>query len=63
MTVRSAHERTLAIIEDFYDAALDETLWPAALRKAIADFFHKDDEAQRANELNNASKNARSPKL
>ena len=25
-----AHERTLAVIEAFYDAALDETLWPDA---------------------------------
>ena len=29
----SVHDRTLAIIESFYDAALDETLWPAALRR------------------------------
>jgi DNA-binding CsgD family transcriptional regulator len=28
----SVHERTLAIIGGFYDAALDETLWPAALK-------------------------------
>jgi len=27
----STHERTLAMIEAFYDAALDETLWPAVL--------------------------------
>jgi DNA-binding CsgD family transcriptional regulator len=31
-----AHQRTLAVIESFYDAALDETLWPAAL-KALLD--------------------------
>jgi DNA-binding CsgD family transcriptional regulator len=36
MTARSAHERTLAVIGDFYDAALDESLWPAAL-KNLAD--------------------------
>ena len=29
----SAHVRTLAAIEAFYDAALDDSLWPAALRK------------------------------
>jgi len=29
----SMHDRTLAIIESFYDAALDETLWPAALKR------------------------------
>lgn len=27
------HERTLAVIESFYDAALDERLWPSALRQ------------------------------
>lgn len=27
------HERTLAVLEAFYDAALDETLWPSALQK------------------------------
>ena len=27
------HERTLAVIEAFYDAALDETLWPSALKQ------------------------------
>jgi hypothetical protein len=34
-----------------------------AALKAVADFFQKGDEARRANELNNASKNAGSPKL
>jgi DNA-binding CsgD family transcriptional regulator/PAS domain-containing protein len=29
----SHHERTLAVIESFYDAALDEALWPAALKQ------------------------------
>lgn len=29
----SIHERTLAVIEGFYDAALHESLWPAALRQ------------------------------
>ena len=29
----SRHERALAVIESFYDAALDETLWPAALKQ------------------------------
>lgn len=29
----SAHQRTLAVIEAFYDAALDETFWPAALKQ------------------------------
>jgi DNA-binding CsgD family transcriptional regulator len=29
----SAHVRTLAAIEAFYDAALDDSLWPMALRK------------------------------
>ncbi len=28
----SGHERTLAMIQAFYDAALDESLWPAALK-------------------------------
>jgi len=28
----SMHERTLAVIQEFYDAAMDETLWPAALK-------------------------------
>jgi DNA-binding CsgD family transcriptional regulator len=28
----ATHERTLAAIEAFYDAALDETLWPATLQ-------------------------------
>src|SRR5215469_13458309 len=27
------HERTLAVIESFYDAALDETLWQNALKQ------------------------------
>ncbi len=29
----SDHERTLAVIGSFYDAALDETLWPVALKQ------------------------------
>lgn len=29
----SIHERTLTVIEGFYDAALDESLWPAALKQ------------------------------
>lgn len=29
----SDHERTLSVIESFYDAALDETLWPAVLQQ------------------------------
>lgn len=29
----SSHEQTLAAIEAFYDAALEESLWPAALEK------------------------------
>ncbi len=33
----SIHDRTLAVIEGFYSAALDETLWPAALRN-LTDF-------------------------
>ncbi len=32
----SSHERMLSVIEAFYDAALDETLWPSAL-KDLAD--------------------------
>lgn len=34
-----------------------------AVLKSVADYFQKGDEARRANELNNASKNAGSPKL
>ena len=29
-------DRTLAVIESFYDAAMDETLWPAALKDLTA---------------------------
>jgi len=32
----SVHERTLAVIQAFYDAAMDESLWPAAL-KSLSD--------------------------
>ena len=28
----SIQERTLAVIQSFYDAAMDEALWPAALQ-------------------------------
>jgi DNA-binding CsgD family transcriptional regulator len=31
-TTMSLHERTLRVIQTFYDAAMDETLWPAALK-------------------------------
>jgi hypothetical protein len=31
--------------------------------KSVSDYFQKGDEARRANELNNASKNANAPKL
>jgi hypothetical protein len=34
-----------------------------AVLKSTADFFQKGDDARRADELNNASKNASSPKL
>lgn len=30
-----AQQRILAVVEAFYDAALDETLWPAALKKLL----------------------------
>jgi DNA-binding CsgD family transcriptional regulator len=30
-----AHQRILAVIEAFYDAALDESLWPAALQQLL----------------------------
>jgi DNA-binding CsgD family transcriptional regulator len=31
----SKHEHTLAVIEKFYDAAMDETLWPTALKNLV----------------------------
>lgn len=35
-SIMSAHDRILSAIESFYDAAMDERLWPAAL-KMLAD--------------------------
>ena len=32
----TTHDHTLATVQGFYDAAMDETLWPAVLRDLVA---------------------------